>query len=84
MQLKMATVPHSVIIPLFATLIHTNAGQQVFLLHYVIGSVPFKEEKQTLCLPLPTKILRCYAAVRRNRANLKLSWQGEEDSLPIL
>lgn len=47
LKLKTATVTHSVVIPpLVATLIPTDAGQQVFLLHYLIGSDPFKEENK--------------------------------------
>lgn len=42
--------------PLVATLILTHAGQQVFLLHYLIGCDPFKELNQTtLCPDLPMK-----------------------------
>lgn len=39
--------------PLVPTLILTHAGQQVFLLHYLIGCDPFKEQKTTLCPELP-------------------------------
>lgn len=47
LKLKTATVTHSVVIPpLVATLIPTDAGQQVFLLHYLIGSDPFREENK--------------------------------------
>lgn len=42
--------------PLVAALILTHAGQQVFLLHYLIGCDPFKEQKQTiLCSDVPVK-----------------------------